>query len=61
MSLSVSKPSLLAGRWASAFEVPTAAVWYLPHSLVSRRCPPARGQTLLERHLSGELPTPFLE
>lgn len=36
-------------------------LWYLPHSLVSHRCPPARGQILLERHLSGEPPIPSLE
>lgn len=36
-------------------------VWCLPRSLVSHRCPPATGQSWLEKHLSGEPPKPFLE
>lgn len=48
---------------ASAWLPPryTPLMWYIPHSLVSHRCPPAKGQISLEKHLSGEPLTPFLE
>lgn len=60
ISQPLPRPSLLAACCACAFYMPTP-LWYLPRSLVSHRCPPARGRTLLGRHLSGEPPTPSLE
>ena len=60
MSCSTARPS----AWLAG-ELPpprcTALTLYIPHSLVSHRCPPAKGQILLEKHLAEEPLTPFLE
>lgn len=61
MPQSLDRPRLLADSVLLPSKCPPHLVRCLPHSLVSHRCPPATGQILLEKHLSGEPPTPFSE